>query len=162
MKKDFLEFVIKGIALDSQNGLPIIILKSPDGFGILPLRAGPFEASAIIIEIENVHPPRPLTHDLLSEFFTRHRYRLDKLVIYEKIEDDYLARIEYTKNMKRYRMEVRPSDGIALALRMESPILVARSIVDTLDAGTAMFENMKEYTSEILYLEPDNTSIHLM
>ena len=162
MEKDFISFNIKGIALDSRNGLPTIILQAEDKSMILPLKAGPFEASAIIIEIENVHPPRPMTHDLLSEFFTRHRYRLKNMIIYEKIENDYLARIEYAGFLRTYRMEVRPSDGIALALRLGSPILVARSLTKNLDKDSAIMETMKDYQSEILYFESNNNSIHLM
>ncbi len=162
MNKDFISFTIKGIALDSRNGLPTILLQAEDKSKILPLRAGPFEASAIIIEIENVHPPRPLTHDLLSEFFTRHNYKLDYLVIYGKIENDYLARIEYSGLLKKYKMEVRPSDGIALALRQGSPILVSRTVTDCLDTDSAIMETMKDYQSEILYFESNNSSIHLM
>ena len=103
-----------------------------------------------------------MTHDLLSEFFTRHRYRLKNLVIYEKIENDYLARIEYSGVFRTYRMEVRPSDGIALALRLGSPILVARSLAEGIDKDSAVMETMKDYQSEILYFESNNNGIHLM
>ncbi len=162
MDKDFIVFTIKGIALDSRNGLPTIILQTEDKSKILPLRVGPFEASAIIIEIENVHPPRPLTHDLLSEFFNRHKFHLKQMVIYEKIDDDYLARIEYSGGFRKYRMEVRPSDGIALALRTGSPIMVSKIVADKLDSNKAMIETMKDYPSEILYFESNNNGIHLM
>ena len=69
MKENMIKFTIKGIALDEETQMPIVILQSSETSRTIPLWIGPFEASAIIIEIEGVRPPRPLTHDLLSEFF---------------------------------------------------------------------------------------------
>ncbi len=156
------EFTIKGIALDGINGMPTIILQSADTGSILPLRIGPFEASAIIIEIENVHPPRPMTHDLLSEFFIRHNFRLKNLIIYKKMEDDYLAKIEYTKGLRHYKMEVRPSDGIALAIRLRTPIYVSPDVIMAGEKGSVLLDQIKDYPSEILYFEPNNTGAHMM
>ncbi len=151
-----------GIALDGDNGLPTIILRSLDMKKILPLEIGPFEASAIIIEIENVHPSRPMTHDLLAELCTRHKLRLLHLTLYQKLGNDYLARITYKKGFRRYTVEVRPSDGIALAIRLGTPILVSSEIIIATETKTSFLDTLGNFSTEILYFESNNTGAHLM
>ena len=162
MHKKLQEFTIMGIALDGKNGLPTVILKSLDTKSFLPLEIGPFEASAIIIEIENVKPSRPMAHDLIAELFIRHGLKLLNLTIYQKLETDYLAKIEYRKGVRRYTMEVRPSDGIAVAIRLGTPILVTQEIINASDKGTSILDSMDNISSEILYFESNNIGAHLM
>ena len=156
------EFTIIGIALDGKNGLPTVILRSVDTKNILPLGIGPFEASAIIIEIENVHPSRPMAHDLLAELFIRHGLKLLNLTVYQKLENDYPARIEYRKRLRHYTMEVRPSDGIALAVRLGTPILVSPEVVQTAEKKASLMDTIENVSTEILYFESNNVGAHLM
>ena len=162
MKKEVQEFTIIGIALNGESGLPTVILRSADTKSLLPLGIGPFEASAIIIEIENVHPSRPMAHDLLAELFVRHKLRLLNLTIYQKLENDYLARITYKKGIRRYTMQVRPSDGIALAIRLGAPLLVSSEIVLTSEKESPLLNAGDGFSSEILYFESNNVGAHLM
>ncbi len=121
MKK--LEFTVAGVALDGESDAPTVLIRDISGLFLITVPVGAFEASAIIIELEGLHPPRPLTHDLLAEFLRRHRFKLQSFELYERLEDGFLSRIRYRKGFKSFSMEVRPSDGIALALRLGSPIL---------------------------------------
>ncbi len=162
MSTNLPEFSIMGIALDDSKGLPIIILQSVVGKGVFPLSIGPFEASAIIIEIEGVHPPRPMTHDLLAEFFTRHHYHCKNFIIYQKMEDDFLARIEYSKGLRNYSMEVRPSDGIALAIRLGVPIFISPDLLVSKKSSSTLLEETKSISSEILYFDSHNLGVHMM
>jgi uncharacterized protein len=162
MKKDMLQFTIKGIALDEESQMPIVILQSPQTNRIIPLWIGPFEASAIIIEIEEVRPPRPLTHDLLSEFFTKHHYKLQYVYIYDFIDDSHIARIIYKKNLKNYSLEIRPSDGIALALRLKAPIYVSKKVAEKAYSDPQFLEKAENYRSEMLYLNHENVDTHIM
>lgn len=130
MNEELIKLDIKGIALDRETELPIIVLQSSDNKHVLPMPIGPFEASAIIIEIEGVHPPRPLTHDLLSEFFRRHKFKICRLVIYDIFEENIMARIYYKKGLRTYTMEVRPSDGIAMAIREEAPVFAEKRVLE--------------------------------
>ncbi len=156
-----LQFTIKGITLDNKDQLPIVILQHPESNIIIPLLIGPFEASAIIIELEDVKPPRPLTHDLLSEFFIKHKYKLKYIYIYDFIDDNYIAKIIYNKGLKNYSLEIRPSDGIALALRLNSPIYVSQKVADTADPDSRLLEN-NYYLSDMLYLNHENFDSHIM
>ncbi len=161
MKRNMLQFTIKGIALDNENQLPIIILQNPEINRIIPLLIGPFEASAIIIELEDVKPQRPLTHDLLSEFFIKHNYKLRYIYIYDFIDDNYIAKIIYKKGLKNFSLEIRPSDGIALALRLGSPIYVSPEVADTAALNSHLLEN-NYYLSDMLYLNHENFDTHIM
>ena len=87
--------------------MPIVILQSSETSRIIPLWIGPFEASAIIIEIEGVRPPRPLTHDLLSEFLSKHHYTLKYVYIYDFIDDSHIARIVYSRFLLKYFSGIR-------------------------------------------------------
>jgi len=156
-----LQFTVKGIALDNENQLPIVILQSQNTNSIIPLIIGPFEASAIIIEIEEVKPPRPLTHDLLSEFFIKHNYKLSYMYLYDFINDNYIAKLVYKKGFKTYSLEIRPSDGIALALRLNAPIYASEKVAETATSDSNLLEE-NYYQSDILYLNHENVGAHLM
>ena len=152
MKDKVYRMRIKGIALDKDTELPIVLLQSEDLKQVLPLPIGPFEASAIIIEIEGVRPPRPLTHDLLSQFFKKHNFNIKRLEIYEAIDDNFLARIYYGKGFRNYKMEVRPSDGIAIAIREEAPIYVFQNVLEISNDHRWYVSEDKEAVPEIIFL----------
>ena len=144
------EFSIHGVALDKSTGMPFVILfNSKRGISI-GIQVGPSEASAIIVELEGVQPPRPLTHDLLSQLFLRHGFSLDAVEVYGQLEDRYLSRIRYSKGFRKYTMETRPSDGIALAVRLDAPILVDEGCLPSLAFlhGEGAFSD-----ADFLYLE---------
>jgi len=162
MKENMLQFTIKGIALDEESQMPIIILQSEKTNRIIPLWIGPFEASAIIIEIEEVKPPRPLTHDLLSEFFLKHHYKLKYIYIYDFIDDSHIAKIVYTKRFKSYSLEIRPSDGIALALRLKAPIYASQKVANNAYSDPELLKSAGEYQSEILYFDHKKIDAHIM
>lgn len=121
---------IKGFALDPETGTPIAILKNEIEELILPLWIGPAEASAIIVELEEIRPPHPLTHDLFTYLFLRHGFKMDGLEIYDRsLEGSYLARIKYHRLFKHYSLGIRPSDGLALAVRWGAPIRVEEKLL---------------------------------
>lgn len=157
MNRNKRELVINGIALDSQTDIPVVLLQELEGKKILPVQIGPFEASAIIIEMENVHPPRPLTHDLFADFFRRHGFKMQYLSIYKREEDKFFARLYYKKGFKTHSMEVRPSDGLALALRLEAKIYCSEAIYDQMEYPdqdqTMYYDNTAE---DLLYLKNDD------
>ncbi len=157
-----IEFLVKGIALDEETEMPIIILKDNAEKRILPIPIGPFEASAIIIEIEGVHPPRPLTHDLLAGFIEKHRFKMLHLHIYKVIEKKHFARISYRKGLRKFVMDVRPSDGIALAIRLNAPIFTSMDVLKRSLNETAILRDMDSLSNEILYLENEKYGTSLM
>ena len=162
MKEIMLQFTIKGIALDDESQMPIIILQSLETSRIIPLWIGPFEASAIIIEIEEVKPPRPLTHDLLSEFFKKHHYKLKYIYIHDFINESHIAKIVYKKGFKTFSTEIRPSDGIALALRLKAPIFASEKVANTAYSNPELIQSAGNYQSEMLYFNHENIDSHIM
>jgi hypothetical protein len=157
-----LDFSVKGLALDERSQMPVVILHNVERNQVLPLFIGPFEASAIIIEVEGVSPPRPLTHDLFAELFQRHRFQLVSVEIYGRLNDEYLARMRYRTRVSTHTMEVRPSDGIALALRLNAPILVDERILDHA-LGAGFFGGTEsDDLADVLYLETRNPGIQMM
>ncbi len=114
---------IRGFLLDRDN-MPIVMLAEEAGQRLLPVWIGPSEASAIIVELEKIRPPEPLAHDLLAVLFQRHGLRMERLELYPRPEDcSYGARIVYRQGLRRCVLETRPSDGLALAVRLGAPIL---------------------------------------
>lgn len=159
MAQNMVDFSVKGVALDEESQLPVVILKNSEKENYLPLVIGPFEASAIIVEIEGVHPPRPMTHDLFREMFKRHRFQMVSVEIYDLVEDEYLARIRYRAGLALHTMEVRPSDGIAIALRMNAPIRVSEEVI-----GTASSEILEPGSEDrvFLYLDRPSSGVQFM
>ncbi len=148
--------VIKGITLHQETQLPIIILQCLDGKITMPISIGPFEASAIITELENIHPPRPLTHDLFSEILTKHKFKLKSLYIYKSIKNKYYARIYYKKNFRLYSMEVRPSDGIALIIRHGGIMVTNNDVINNITDNYWLFE-ADSLSQDFLFLNNNRT-----
>jgi hypothetical protein len=122
---------IRGFLLDRDN-MPVVMLAEEDGQRLLPVWIGPSEASAIIVELEKIRPPEPLAHDLLAVLFQRHGLRMERLEIYPRPEEcSYGARIVYRQGLRRCSLETRPSDGLALAVRLGAPILGAEELLST-------------------------------
>lgn len=119
---------------------------------LVSIPIGPAEASSIIIEMEGALPPRPLTHDLIVELFRRHHMTPLRLEIYGQSMGKHLARLIYAKGISRHSLEVRPSDGVALALRLCVPIFADSSLVEKDAAEVAAFDDYSPGSSEILYL----------
>ena len=157
-----LSFEVKGIALEQKTRLPLVLLHNAEKNVLLPIHVGPFEASSIIVEMEGVQPPRPLTHDLLASLFVRHRMKLTAVEIYGYLEDKQLSRIKYQTRFGSHEMEVRPSDGIALAIRLNAPIYVTDEVVLKLADKKELLYNSDFSKSEILYLESQKPRITFM
>jgi uncharacterized protein len=120
-----IELRVRGVCIEGPDDSPKIILESPDGCRSLSVAVGPFEASAIIMELEGITPPRPLTHDLLAIFFREAGYSLDRTELFGVDPACPKARLVYRRGFRRLDKEVRPADAIALALRLEAKVLVS-------------------------------------
>ncbi|MBA7712901.1 hypothetical protein ES703_121892 [subsurface metagenome] len=150
-----IELKIKGFALD-QNQMPIVILNDESGGHILPISIGPFEASAIIVELEDIKPPLPLTHDSFSNLMQRHGYKMDRLEIYDRLSQYiYLAGIRYHRGFRHFRMEIRPSDGLALAVRMDAPILAAEELLSPPADQFPIIECAGNISAKIMFLNTE-------
>ena len=113
------------------GGAYAILLKEVDGKRRLPIIIGAFEAQAIALEIEGIKPPRPLTHDLLKQLTDSLGATLIEVVIDELRDNTFYAKIILEVSGFSQEIDARPSDAIALAVRAQSPIFVAETVMDS-------------------------------
>ena len=125
-----IEMAIKGLMMDPITNLPIVILKDPDGHRVLPIWVGAVEANAVALQIENVAPPRPLTHDLVRSVLTELGAELVRVVIHDLRDSTFFAYLELRRGNETTLVDVRPSDALALALRAKAPVFVHPRVID--------------------------------
>ena len=135
-----LEMKIRGLMMDPVTNMPIVVLKDVQGNSILPIWVGVYEANAIALEIEKVQTPRPMTHDLLKNVFLGLDVRVDKIVVNELRDDTFYALIWVEREGQMMTIDSRPSDALALALRMDCPIFVDEQVLKNSKVSTALTE----------------------
>ena len=121
---------IKGIMVDPTTNLPIVLLHDSERQRVLPIWVGVFEANAIASQIENVSPPRPMTHDLLRNVIHDLRAQVKKIVVNEIKDNTFYAIIHLNVGGEPMAIDARPSDAIALALRVKAPIFAEDQVID--------------------------------
>jgi hypothetical protein len=118
------EMTIRGLLMDPVTNSPIVILKDVGSDTVLPIWVGVYEANAIALEIEKVATPRPMTHDLIKNVLTGLDTQVHKVVVTELREDTFYAVIWLERGGEVISVDARPSDALALALRVDCPIFV--------------------------------------
>ena len=139
MEKDsnLVEVKIGALILDPNTNTPIVVLKGVESETVLPIWVGAFEANAIALEIEKVVPQRPMTHDLLRNVIIECNLSASSVIITDLLENTFYAKIELLdKNDGTVSFDARPSDAIALALRLDCPIFVEQKVIDLSAAST--------------------------
>ncbi len=126
----------------SSGGAYALILNETDGKRRLPIIIGTFEAQAIALELENIKPPRPMTHDLMRNIIQSFNTFVKEIFINELKEGTFYAQILYDNNGETLTQDSRPSDAIALAIRFNAPIFVSDHIVD--EAGIETDPHLEE------------------
>src|SRR3954462_15592026 len=125
------EVKIGALIMDPNTNTPIVVLKGIESETVLPIWVGAFEANAIALEIEKVVPQRPMTHDLLRNVILECQLTATSVVITDLLENTFYARIELKdKNDDPVMLDARPSDAIALALRLDCPLFVEQKVID--------------------------------
>jgi uncharacterized protein len=125
-----IEMTIKGLMVDPITNMPIVILRDKNGQKVLPIWVGVFEANAIALQIENVTPQRPMTHDLLNNVIHDLKADIKKVVVSDLKDNTFYALIHLSIAGEVMVIDARPSDAIALALRARAPIYVEDSVID--------------------------------
>lgn len=125
-----LEMKVKGLALDPSTNMPIVILKDLEEEQALPIWVGIFEANAIALEMESVPTPRPMTHDLIKNILEETEATVLRIVVNDLKDNTFYAEIYLSLNGNEVAIDSRPSDAIALALRVDAPIYVAKKVLD--------------------------------
>lgn len=135
-----IEMKIRGLTMDPVTNMPIVVLKDVNGNSILPIWVGIYEANAIALEIEKVSTPRPMTHDLIKVLLMGLETGIRKVVVSELKEDTFYAVIWLDKGGELISVDSRPSDALALALRLDCPIYVEDSVLKSSKASSAIAE----------------------
>jgi uncharacterized protein len=125
-----IEVKIRALMMDPNSGTPIIILKDVNSETMLPIWVGAYEANAIALEIEKIAPPRPMTHDLLRNLIVELGLTVERVVVTSLRDNTFYAVIEMiSDNGDSMKLDSRPSDAIALALRADCPIYVDSEVI---------------------------------
>ncbi|MBI2839158.1 MAG: bifunctional nuclease family protein [Acidobacteria bacterium] len=159
-----IEMKIKGLMIDPITNMPIVVLREKEGSKVLPIWVGIFEANAIALQIENIQTPRPMTHDLLKNVIIDMKASVHKIVVNQLKENTYYALIFLEQEGEIIRIDARPSDAIALALRTESPIFVEDEVITSArSAELAKDSNETERMQKWLEnLDPDELGKYKM
>ncbi|MGH9791292.1 MAG: bifunctional nuclease family protein [Candidatus Acidiferrales bacterium] len=134
------EMKIRGLMMDPVTNMPIVVLKDTRGSAILPIWVGIYEANAIALEIEKVQTPRPMTHDLLRNLLLGLDVHVHKVVVSELKDDTFYALIWMEREGQMMSMDSRPSDALALALRVDCPIYVDETVLKSSKLSSALTE----------------------
>lgn len=132
------EMKIRGLMMDPVTNMPIVILKDSSGNSILPIWVGIYEANAIALEIEKVSTPRPMTHDLIKTLLLGLNTGVRKVVVNELKDDTFYALIWLERDGELISVDSRPSDALALALRLDCPIFVEDAVLKSSKSANAV------------------------
>lgn len=135
-----------GIALDTRTGSPIVVLHDKENRKALPIWIGSAEASAIIRKIENLSVARPMTHDLIIDIIKKTGFSLDRVEIHDVEKETYFASLVLKDNEgNETEIDSRPSDAIAVAIRIDAPIFVSPKV---LTSGSVSTDSAKDEEEE--------------
>lgn len=121
--------VISGLTMDPVTNSPIVILKAVDGDETLPIWIGLLEATAIASEMEGIKFSRPMTHDLLKNMMDMVDVKVARIEISDLKDNTYYAVIHLKQGEKEITLDARPSDALAISLRVKAPIFVAEEVI---------------------------------
>jgi bifunctional DNase/RNase len=163
---------IYGVSFDLVGKQPIVLLKTAEGNKFLPIWIGHPEAAAILMKLQSQAPPRPMTHDLMSELLEQLEAQVVRITVTELRENTFYAQITVQQDGREIEIDSRPSDAIALAIRADAPIFAADRVIEesaiefegedvdqeVLEAEVAKFKNfLDEVTPEdFAAVEPED------
>jgi len=165
------EMHIYGVSFDLVGKQPIVLLKTAEGNKFLPIWIGHPEAAAILMKLQSQAPPRPMTHDLMSELLEQLEAQVVRITVTELRENTFYAQITVQQDGREIEIDSRPSDAIALAIRADAPIFAADRVIEesaiefegddvdqeVLEAEVAKFKNfLDEVTAEDFAVESED------
>jgi len=129
-EKKFREMIVGGLTVDPYTNTPIVLLKDPEGEDVVPIWIGFFEASAIATQLEKVKLARPMTHDLMRNILDTLGAKVLRIEVTDLRDNTYFALIHLEFDGEHYEIDSRPSDAIALALRVGAPIFINEEVIE--------------------------------
>ena len=125
-----IELSLVGVRVELPSNQPIVLLKEVDGERYLPIWIGAVEATAIAFALQGIETPRPMTHDLLRDILNETNIAVERIVINDLVEQTFYATIRMATNGSQSEVSSRPSDAIALAVRINAPIFAAEEVLE--------------------------------
>src|SRR5579875_357805 len=126
------EVRLSAVRVDLPSSTPVVLLEETEGaHRSLPIFVGAPEATAIAFALQGVELPRPMTHDLMSQLLTTFGATLERVVVTKLVESTFHAELQLRAGEQTHAVSCRPSDGIALALRVHAPLYVADDLMDS-------------------------------
>jgi len=152
------EMLIHGVNLDVMTNQPVLILKDTAGKRFLPIWIGQFEATAILLELQGIKTSRPLTHDLLKSLLETLNADVQRIVINDIEDGTFYARICLRRDSVDFEIDARPSDAVALAVRVKVPIFASDKVVEraTIISETAEEEEIKRFRDFLENISPED------
>ena len=138
---------IYGVSFDMVGKQPIVLLKTVDGNRFLPIWIGHPEAAAILMKLQGASTPRPMTHDLLSDMLENLDAKCERVSVTELRDNTFYASITVSVNGSEVEIDSRPSDALALAVRVSAPIFAAEEVIEE---SAIEFEHEVEDTEEVV------------
>jgi bifunctional DNase/RNase len=148
---------IYGVSFDMVGKQPIVLLKTQTGNKFLPIWIGSTEATAILMKLQGVEAPRPMTHDLLSDMVRQLNAEVARVTVTELRENTFIALITVRGETGEVDIDSRPSDALALAVRVDAPIFVADKVIEEsalefeedVDEADDVVERFKEFLDDV-------------
>ncbi|MGE5662995.1 MAG: bifunctional nuclease family protein [Deltaproteobacteria bacterium] len=159
------EMRVIGITIDPVTQTPIVILRDKENLNTLPIWIGILEANAIAVGLENVKLPRPMTHDLFKNVLDKTGVRLLRVEVTDIKDSTYYAVLHLDRDGKSLVIDCRPSDAIAIAIRMEVPVMVRDAVIDKALRSDATSEGGGEkdkWTELLERMNPEDFSKYKM
>jgi bifunctional DNase/RNase len=151
------EMSIYGVSFDMVGKQPIVLLKTQSGNKFLPIWIGSNEATAILMKLQGVETPRPMTHDLLADMVQRLNAKIVRVSVTELRESTFIAVITLRLASGEVEIDARPSDALALAVRVDAPIFVDDTVIEgsalefeaDVDDADDVVERFKEFLDDV-------------
>ena len=125
-----IELSLVGVRVELPSNQPIVLLKETEGDRYLPIWIGAVEATAIAFALQGIETPRPMTHDLMRDLVVALGARVQRVTVTELRDSTFFAEVEMALNGQVHRVSSRPSDAIALAVRVDAPIFASTEVLD--------------------------------
>ena len=147
-----------GVRVELPSNQPIVLLQEDEGDRFLPIWIGAFEATAIAFAVQGVETARPMTHDLFKNALEDLSVSIEQIIINDLVDGTFYAEITMHQNEKKHVLSARPSDAIALAVRMEVPIFAAEKVLDeaSIVMETSEEEEIERFRDFLDHVEPQD------
>ncbi|UCD93483.1 MAG: bifunctional nuclease family protein [Candidatus Zixiibacteriota bacterium] len=153
-----LEVKVDGLALDVSTNSPVVILSLKEGNKVLPIWIGHAEAWAIAMELSGIGSKRPMTHDMLKTVISALSAKVEKVEITELKEQTFYARVMLKCDGQMHEIDARPSDSIALALKVKAPIFVEEALFEPglPDSPTGLKRDSESLADRLKRINPED------